>query len=120
MIVAGFGFRTEATVESLHDAFDLAATIRPDALATLADKVHKLSGLAQALGLPVVAVSAENAAAQNTLTHSQASYNVRNTGSVAEACALAAAGPGAKLLANRIVSGDRLATCALAVRDDRE
>jgi hypothetical protein len=33
---------------------------------------------------------------------------------------LAAAGPGAKLLASRIVSDDRLATCALAVRDDQE
>ncbi|MHA6346914.1 cobalamin biosynthesis protein, partial [Roseivivax sp. CAU 1761] len=37
-----------------------------------------------------------------------------DTGSVAEAAALAAAGPGARLLGPRAVSPDGCATCALA------
>jgi cobalt-precorrin 5A hydrolase len=40
------------------------------------------------------------------------------TGSVAEASALAAAGPGARLLGPRVISGDGLATAAIAERKD--
>ena len=40
------------------------------------------------------------------------------TGSVAEAAALAAAGPGAQLLGPRVVSGDGLATAAIAIGRD--
>ena len=35
-------------------------------------------------------------------------------GSLAEAAALAAAGPGATLVVNRIISSDGMATCAIA------
>jgi cobalt-precorrin 5A hydrolase len=49
-----------------------------------------------------------------TVTQSGASHRARRTGSVAEAAALVAAGPGATLLGARAVSGDRMATCALA------
>lgn len=110
MIVAGFGFSTRATLESLRGA--LAATGgRPQALATLADKAPALAPLAEALDLPLIAVSGPLPA---TETQSAASLSARGTGSVAEATALAAAGPGAYLLAPRAVSPDRLATCALA------
>lgn len=106
MIVAGFGFSSCATLESLRDA--LAATgHRPDAVATLADKAGLLAGL----GLPVIAVTG---ALPETPTQSPASLAARGTGSVAEACALAGAGPGAYLLATRRVSPDGLATCAIA------
>lgn len=113
MIVAGFGFSTRATPASLRDA--LAATGgAPDALATAADKAAQLAPLAAELGLPLTPISAEDLTAQTTLTHSAASHSARATGSVAEAAALAAAGPGARLLAPRALSSDRLATCALA------
>ena len=110
MIVAGFGFSTRATTESLSAA--LAATGgRPDALATLADKVQALRPLAEALRLPLIPVAGP---LPETATQSAASLAARGTGSVAEATALAAAGPGAYLLAPRAFSPDRLATCALA------
>ncbi|SFH44278.1 cobalt-precorrin 5A hydrolase [Palleronia marisminoris] len=113
MIVAGFGFRRAATVESLADA--LAATDgTPDALATAADKAQALAPLAKRLGLPVHAVPPDALTAARTQTDSAASRTHRNTGSVAEAAALAAAGPGARLLSPRVVSADRMATCALA------
>ena len=52
--------------------------------------------------------------AQATSTQSPASRASRGTGSVAEAAALAAAGPGARLLSPRVISADGRATCALA------
>ena len=106
MIVAGFGFSSRATVESLKGA--LAATGQtPDKVATLADKAALLAGL----GLPVIAVTGP---LPDTPTQSAASLAARGVGSVAEGCALAAAGPGAYLLGPRRVSPDGLATCAIA------
>lgn len=106
MIVAGFGFSSRATVDSLKGA--LAATGQnPDKVATLADKAALLGDL----GLPVIAVTGP---LPHTPTQSPASLAARGAGSVAEACALAAAGPGAYLLTTRKVSPDGLATCAIA------
>ncbi|SDY31179.1 cobalamin biosynthesis protein [Citreimonas salinaria] len=115
MIVAGFGFRAAATADSLRDALARAGK-DADALATAADKAEApaFRALADALSLPVTAVPPEALAAQETATHSEASLAAHGTGSVAEAAALAAAGPGARLLAPRAISGDRMATCALA------
>lgn len=106
VIVAGFGFSTRATVESLRGAL-VATGHTPDAVATLADKVPLLA----ALGLPVIAVTGP---LSETPTQSPASLIARGTGSVAEACALYAAGPGAYLLTTRKTSPDGLATCAIA------
>ncbi|MFN4101555.1 MAG: cobalamin biosynthesis protein [Pararhodobacter sp.] len=110
MIVAGFGFTTRATMESLEGALAAAGTA-PEALATLADKAATLAPLAEKLNLPLIPVSGP---LPDTETHSPASFYARGTGSVAEATALAAAGPGAFLLASRVISPDRLATCAIA------
>lgn len=115
MIVAGFGFSSRATVESLAGAYAAAAAAAGappvDALATLADKAPGLAGLAARLGCPVIAVTG---ALPPTPTRSAPSLAARGAGSVAEGCALAAAGPGAVLLGRRAVSPDGLATCALA------
>lgn len=112
VIVAGFGFRASATAASLADALARAAGGRVVAVhATVADKAD---ALAAALGIPVMPVATAVLAAQPTRTHSSASLNARGTGSVAEAAALAAAGPGARLLGPRVVSADGRATCALA------
>jgi len=115
MIVAGFGFRGAATTESLHSALKAAkGRYSPDCIATVADKAVALQPLSAATGLPVISLSAADIAATQTQTRSGASLRARNTGSVAEAAALAAAGPGAHLLAPRSISDDRMATCALA------
>lgn len=120
MIVAGFGFRKGAGLGSLRDALDRASEGRDvSALATAADKADGLRELATSLGAEVIAVDAAELAAMATITRSAASNRARGVGSVAEAAALAGAGRGAALLGARAVSGDRMATCALAVGDGR-
>lgn len=116
MIVAGFGFRHGAALPELRAALDLAQAGRPavEALATPRDKADGLAPLAQALGLPLIAVDQAALEAQTTITQASASLSTRRTGSVAEAAALAAASPGARLLGPRHVSPDRMATCAIA------
>ncbi len=115
MIVAGFGFRAAATRASLQDALNRAGA-GADVFATAADKAStsEMVEFGDNHGVHVIGIEGDVLAMQTTLTKSQASEVARNTGSVAEAAALAAAGPGAKLLAARVVSTDRLATCALA------
>ena len=127
MIVAGFGFRAAATPESLRDALTRAAgseagAIWPGRLATLAAKADAacMRDFAREAGLQVVAVSRAQAAGQATLTRSPAARAAHGTGSVAESCALAAAGFGARLLGPRVVSGDAMATCALAATPPKE
>ncbi|WP_109466838.1 cobalamin biosynthesis protein [Albibacillus kandeliae] len=117
MITAGFGFRGAATVQSLRDALAEAAGDRaPQAIAAPADKCDApaFAAFAAELGLPVTPVPAEALEQPETLTHSLRVQAKRGTGSVAEAAALVAAGPGARLLAARSVSPDHMATCALA------
>lgn len=117
MIVAGFGFRAAATLESLRDAFDQAVGDQTvDALATLEDKAQQdaFCALQSQLNLPVHAVPEAALAHVSTATHSPQAQAARGTGSVAEATALSAAGPGATLLCTRVISRDRMATCALA------
>lgn len=119
MIVAGFGFRSAATCASLRAAFDLAAAGHDvTTLAAPLDKAHAdvMTQLAGQLGLPVIPVADDDMRAARTLTHSAQSRKHRDTGSVAEAAALAAAGPGARLVSPRHISEDRQATCAVAIR----
>lgn len=117
MIVAGFGFRTAATVDSLTDALRQAAQGRSvSALATARDKAQSpaFQALAKSQNLPVIAIDRVDLTAQETATQSTASIAARDSGSVSEAAALAAAGSSARLIAPRKVSNDRQATCALA------
>lgn len=122
MIAAGFGFRSSATAESLRDALERAAGgHRVTLLAAPADKADAdaLRSLADALGVPVVAIAAAELAATDTPSRSPRVIAARGTGSVAEAAALAAAGRAgpARLPGPRVVSADRLATCAIAVTE---
>ena len=119
MIVAGFGFRSGASVASLQNALALALQGHSVALlATAEDKAGAqcFRALSVALDLPIAAVALARLAATQTLTNSTTIRALRNSGSVAEAAALVAAGPGASLLGARAVSADRMATCALATR----
>jgi cobalt-precorrin 5A hydrolase len=99
----------------LAEVLDRArGTQRIDALAAPVDKVGALAGLGRHHGVPVIAVAPDALAAATTLTDSAVVRAARGVGSVAEAAALAAAGAGARLLAARVISTDRRATCALA------
>lgn len=117
MRVAGFGFRAEASEASLHDAYARAGG-GAGALATVAEKAlaPAFAGFAKATGLGVLVVSAEDIAGTQTLTRSGRVAERFGAGSLAEAAALAAAGPGARLLGPRAVSGDGMATAAIAER----
>ena len=113
MRVAGLGFRRGASAESLRAA--LALVGKADALATAEDKVSEpgFSRLAKELGLFVHAVSRADLAAQG-IEGSARVIAEYGTGSVAEAAALAAAGPGARLISSRRTGPDGMAVVALA------
>ena len=118
MRVAGFGFRAAASAGSLRDA--LAAAGGSEGLVALATADGKacarpLLALAAELALPVRGVTPAALAAAATLTRSARVAARFGTGSVAEAAALAAAGPAARLLGPRAVSHDGMATAAIAV-----
>jgi len=118
MIVAGFGFRGAATADSLRDALARAAGERQvTAFAAPQDKAQAgcLSELAVEMAVGIRAIAPDDLSRQHTPTEAPRVRAARGTGSVAEAAALAAAGTGAKLLAPRSISADRLATCAIAM-----
>ena len=116
MIVAGFGFRSGTSLAALQDALDLAGGADGVThLATLAAKAAGLEPLGRHLGLPVLALSPEALRDQPTPTRSARVALLHGTGSVAEAAALAAAGPGARLRGPRMASRDGTATAAIAV-----
>lgn len=124
MRVAGLGFRQAASLASLYDALigavgdDSGGGAAPniDALATSRDKARApaIVALAAQLGLPLIAVDCAGIA---TPTQSPRVIAMRGTGSVAEAAALGALAPGARITVARITSRDRMATAAIAQGD---
>ncbi|WP_136646312.1 cobalamin biosynthesis protein [Tabrizicola sp. YIM 78059] len=115
MIVAGFGFRSGVTLAALRDALSGAGgPAGVTHLATVEGKAGGLADLGRELGLPVVAVPEEALLGLATVTRSQRVAARFGTGSLAEAAALAAAGPGARLRGPRAVSADGMATAAIA------
>jgi cobalt-precorrin 5A hydrolase len=116
--VAGIGFRGAATTASLRDALLRAIGDGPpvQVLATESSKSHAtvFRDLAAALSIPGIGISASDLAEIITPTQSQRILDRFGTGSLAEAAALAAAGPQARLVAVRVVSGDTMATAAIA------
>ena len=120
MIVAGFGLRASADVSALHAAVGLLDAPRLTALAAPADKADHpaLRTLADDLALPLIAVPLDQLRAQTCATttrHQPARYG---QGSVAEAAALAACGPGARLIRPRQIAAGGLVTVALAEGPD--
>jgi cobalt-precorrin 5A hydrolase len=119
MRVAGIGFRGAAPLASLRAALEAAGgPAGLAALATVATKAEapELRALARDLDLPIRAIPGPDLAAQVTLTRSPRVEALHGTGSLAEAAALAAAGPGARLLGPRATAPDGMATAAIAER----
>lgn len=118
MKVTGLGFRRGVSAESLRAAIALVGL--GEALATAEDKVREpgLVRLAQDLGLQVLGVTRHDLHAQGVEGSARvmAAYG---TGSVAEAAALAAAGPGARLVQAKRSGPDGMAVAALAEADGR-
>lgn len=114
--VAGFGFRSEATLESLAQALDQLKGLYGaiDKLSAARSMLPLVEELGRLRNIEVIAVADAELPTVTTLTNSAQSLQARGTGSVAEAVALLAAGSDAKLLGPRIISADRQATAALA------
>ena len=122
MLVAGIGCRAGVSAEQVESA--LAAALRlcqstPPPSLQIATPTAKscepgIIAAAASRGLPLVVISQAELEAANprTLTRSEHSMIVMNVHSVAEAAALAGAGPTSRLLGPRIVVGP--VTCALA------
>ena len=120
MKVAGLGFRRDVTLASLREALLAAGgAAGVVALATIDHKADAevLQQLAREIGVPIKAIAKERLARIETATQSERIAETFETGSVAEAAALAAAGPRARVIATRAVSQDRTATAAIAEGD---
>jgi cobalt-precorrin 5A hydrolase len=125
MIVAGVGCRRGAPAVDIETAIRSAlarAGIPADALNAVATVAAKgaeagIKAAAEKLGVAVVIVpEAElQAASERAATRSERVLALMGVPSVAEAAALAAAGPSARLLSPRLVIGT--ATCALAAAE---
>jgi len=116
-LIAGFGFRASADIHSLANAFEKTATGRlVDGFSAPADKIYHpaLTALARRYELPVYAVETEIIEAMDTLTQSDTVRKWRQTGSVAEAAALAPFTSPARLVSTRQISDDGRAVCAVA------
>lgn len=119
VIVAGIGSSRGVGVDEVRAALNTALAAHKldlsavSALATTEFKKDEegIFETGRQLGLRV-AVVAPQPDEHGTLTHSPLSVSHAGTPSVSETAALAAAGPGAKLLGPRIATGR--VTCALA------
>lgn len=123
-VVAGFGFRQQVDSEALSQVLDevlraaemlLKQPVSLQSLATAKDKCRHgaIVHLAAQLALPIHSVPLSMLCAQDARPSAwtPARYGSQ---SVAEAAALAAAGPGAVLAAQRHISADGRATAAIA------
>ena len=126
MIVAGIGCKAGASAHEIEAVINAAlsqAGLDLGALGRIATSPGKAGepGIAAAAadrGLKVIIVAQTDleSAGAGTLTRSERVLAVAGVPSVSEAAALAAAGPGARLIAPRIAVGP--ATCALAISGD--
>jgi cobalt-precorrin 5A hydrolase len=127
MIVAGIGCRKGASAAAISaviaDALARArlGTQALDLVAAPESKgdEHGVAAAAAALGVPLMLVAKADleAAGARTQTRSERVLALIGVPSVAEAAALAAGGPAARLILPRITVG--VATCALAVGGER-
>jgi cobalt-precorrin 5A hydrolase len=125
MIVAGVGCRRGAPAPDIETAIRTAlqsAGIAADALDAIATAQAKgaeagIAVAAEKLGVRVVLVPEADlkAASERSTTRSERVLALIGVPSVAEAAALAAAGPSARLVSPRLVIG--AATCALAATE---
>ena len=121
MKVAGIGYRTGATVASVRDALTGAGAADLTLIALPGIKARDpLTGMLRAAGFDIRIIPDAQLATIRTPTQSAISLAHHRTGSVAEACAIAAAGRGGRLLAPRIISTDRMATAAIAETGEPE
>jgi cobalt-precorrin 5A hydrolase len=118
-VIAGIGCRRNCSTEDILSVVGRASAetgMPVDILAAPAFKSDEtgLHDAARRLGVPLILIDATalSAAQERCVTRSPRAEQAIGVASVAEGCALAAAGAGGRLLLARIAS--RSATCALA------
>lgn len=113
--IAGLGCRPGTPPEALRDALSRAEEQAGPAcaLATIPERAREVRAMGHAIPLHFVRV-----AGVQTPTQSDRVLARFGTGSVAEAAALVAAGPGARLIATRSISACGRATAAIAEGSD--
>jgi cobalt-precorrin 5A hydrolase len=125
-LVIGIGFRDEANARSIGEVLSAVAAraALPEAetvLAVPADKATHpalcAAAKARCLSIQTVSADAMREADARVVTRSEQAKAHRNVGSVCEAAALAVAGTDARLIVPRVVSADRHATAAAAIKD---
>ena len=125
-LVIGLGFRDEVSAQSIGEALNDAATraAQPEAETVLAVPEDKaahpaLRAVAKARCLSIQTASADamRKADRRVITRSEQAKTHRNVGSVCEAAALAVAGTDARLIVPRVISADRCATAAAAIKE---
>jgi cobalt-precorrin 5A hydrolase len=122
MMVAGIGCRRGTAADAIETVITAAlarAGMAPSALDAIATPEAKgneagIAAAAAALGVPLILVEQDDleSAGSRVETRSQRVMELMNVPCVAEAAALAAGGPAARLVLPRIAVGP--ATCALA------
>jgi cobalt-precorrin 5A hydrolase len=127
MIIAGFGFNSGATKQAFQEAVDLAMALLEDhaaegiaALATAEDKAgfNALQYISGEMGLPLWSIRLGDIA-QAPVGKSEHSPDRYGNRRLAEAAALIGAGPGGRLIGDRMVSHDGTVTIALAMGPGR-
>ena len=101
-LVIGIGLRPGADIGPLEDALRGQSIA---ALATIEARAEALGSLARRLGLPLIPIPPRDLAGVVTPSASARIMALYRCGSVAEACALLAAGPGSVIVKPRFTLG---------------
>jgi cobalt-precorrin 5A hydrolase len=115
MRVVGLGLRAAASLEGVGALLRQLQISPPLTLALPAFRqAHPVVSRLQAAGFRIVPIPEAVLQGVSTPTRSPRILARFGTGSLAEACALVAAGPGARLVQPRVISADGCVTAALA------
>lgn len=118
MIVAGMGFTSKASRQSLLNAIEQTGYMEKiTAISTRSDKAEEavFKTLAKDFNLKIISLPDEVLKQIETPGFSARAHTLTGIGCVCEACALAAAGNGARLVAEKHISIDGQATAAIAL-----
>lgn len=115
MRVAGFGCRPDTPTEALREALTRTGAQDLAAIATIPARAVELTALARALDLPLRLTEVRGVV---TPTRSERIQALHGTGSVAEAAALSACGPDARIIVTRVISSCGRATAAIAESEE--
>jgi cobalt-precorrin 5A hydrolase len=123
MIVAGIGYGRDTSSEDIVSLIFVALAnfgIAQENLTAIATEISKadqrcIAGAARSLSIPIVRcpVADLGRVADQVLTRSLRVQEIKGVPSIAEASALVAAGPNARLLGARLVANK--VTCAIAI-----